>query len=136
MDASRDVMLKVTMGDRSAAAMFSWYLDDTPLAKVRILAASQKQKCLPTLTDQTCVTLPGLSWGWVSPLSPWSRSQGRGRWPAETQGSKTSNKHRRVLWVREVCRMTHNPHPRPTDPAWPITISSATIEAKMTSVLA
>lgn len=94
MDASRDVMLKVTMGDRSAAAMFSWYLDDTPLAKVRILAASQKQKCLPTLTDQTCVTLPGLSWGWVSPLSPWSRSQGRGRWPAETQGSKTSNKHR------------------------------------------
>ena len=78
MDASRDVMLKVTMGDRSAAAMFSWYLDDTPLAKVRILAASQKQKCLPTLTDQTCVTLPGLSWGWVSPLRPWSRSQGLG----------------------------------------------------------
>ncbi|KAI4534073.1 hypothetical protein MG293_014933 [Ovis ammon polii] len=33
VDASRDVMLKVTMGDRSAAAMFSWYLDDTPLAK-------------------------------------------------------------------------------------------------------
>lgn len=53
MDVSRDVTLKVTMGDKSAAAMFSWYLDDTPLEKVRIPAASQKQKCLPTLTDQT-----------------------------------------------------------------------------------
>lgn len=61
MDASRDVTLKVTMGNKSAAAMFSWYLDDTPLEKVRILAASKKQKCLPTLTDQTCVTSPGLS---------------------------------------------------------------------------
>ncbi|XP_052512125.1 polycystic kidney disease protein 1-like 2 [Budorcas taxicolor] len=37
MDASRDVMLKVAMGDRSAAAMFSWYLDDTPPAKAEPL---------------------------------------------------------------------------------------------------
>ena len=88
VDASRDVMLRVTMGDRSAAAMFSWYLDDTPLEKVRILAASQKQKCLPTLTDQTCVTGPGLSWGWVSPLSPWSRSWGLGALACRENGCR------------------------------------------------
>ncbi|KAB1274495.1 Polycystic kidney disease protein 1-like 2 [Camelus dromedarius] len=33
VNASGDVMLKVTMGDKSAAAMFSWYLDNTPLEK-------------------------------------------------------------------------------------------------------
>lgn len=46
-------MLKVTVGDKSAAAVFSWYLDDTLLEKARTLAASQKQKRLPTLIDQT-----------------------------------------------------------------------------------
>uniref|UniRef100_A0A8C6D9I7 Polycystin 1 like 2 (gene/pseudogene) n=1 Tax=Moschus moschiferus TaxID=68415 RepID=A0A8C6D9I7_MOSMO len=37
VDASRDIMLKVTMEDGSAAAMFSWYLDDTPLEKAEPL---------------------------------------------------------------------------------------------------
>ncbi|MBV94666.1 zinc finger domain-containing protein, partial [Eschrichtius robustus] len=33
VNASRDIMLKVTMGDKPAAAVFSWYLDDTLLEK-------------------------------------------------------------------------------------------------------
>ena len=49
-----------------------------------------------------------------------------------------------VPWVREVCRMTLNPHARPTDPATHHSDMRsgfhqyllATIEAKMTSVLA
>lgn len=127
MDASRDVTLKVAMGDKSAAAMFSWYLDDSPLEKVRILAASQKQKCLPTLTDQTCVTGPGLSWGWVSPLSQWSRSQGLGVWACRESGCREQNQQetsQQTPWETQPSLLPGWPRPPPVlwGGCWPVTM--------------
>lgn len=47
VNASEDVMLRVTMGDDSPGAAFSWYLDVTPLEKVRTPATLRNGKVFP-----------------------------------------------------------------------------------------
>lgn len=60
---------RVSMGDDSPEAMFSWYLDNTPLEKVRTLATTQKWERFPTLTSH----MPRIKLGWVNSTRSWWR---------------------------------------------------------------
>lgn len=124
VNAGGDVRLKVTLGDDSAAAVFSWYLDETPLEKVRTPAGTQSQDHLPPLMDQTCATCPGLSWGWVD--STWSLKSRSWAWgvrsPQEDQGAGQKKER---MWVADAVRApshpfhqadAHSPQPRGSDP--------------------